>query len=317
MKKKIFLFKTLFFCTFFWINNLNATIQNKIVANVGNGIISAYELKNEIKTTLFLTNKELNQNNISASKNIALRSLIDSKLKQQELLKFDISIINDPNIGRYLNKIASNYNTDKKGLEILFKNNSIDFEQYLNSIKIELAWQKLIFKKYINKIDINEKEIESEVQKIINNNEMIKEYKLAEIEILVENNFEKENKIKEIQDQIKIEGFENTAIKFSASSTSLDGGELGWINSKSLSDDILTEIEKLKIGEISKPILKTNSVLFLKLTDKKNSKIEIGNIENIKNQVIKNKQNEMLNLFSNNYLSQLKNSSLIQINYEK
>ena len=45
-----------------------ASIQNKILVNVGNQIITSYELKNKVKTILILSNKELNQDNINKTK---------------------------------------------------------------------------------------------------------------------------------------------------------------------------------------------------------------------------------------------------------
>ena len=90
MKYTILLFKFLFI---FFISQANisfAVVQNKIVANVGNQIISSYELKNKIKMMLFLSNQELSQDNINRTKSQAMRSLINYKLKKQEVLKFNI-----------------------------------------------------------------------------------------------------------------------------------------------------------------------------------------------------------------------------------
>ena len=53
------------------------------------------------------------------------------------------------------------------------------------------------------------------------------------------------------------------------STTSLDGGKIGWINSKSLSKKILTILDKMKIGDISEPIVQTNTATIIKLLDKK------------------------------------------------
>ena len=47
-----------------------AELQNKILINVGNQIITSYELKNKIQTVLFLNNQEVNQKNINDSNNI-------------------------------------------------------------------------------------------------------------------------------------------------------------------------------------------------------------------------------------------------------
>ena len=46
-----------------------ASIQSKILVNIGNQIITSYELKNRVKTILVLNNKELNQENVNKTKN--------------------------------------------------------------------------------------------------------------------------------------------------------------------------------------------------------------------------------------------------------
>ena len=45
-----------------------ASMENKILVNIGNQIITTYELKNRIKTILVLNNKEFNQEKINQTK---------------------------------------------------------------------------------------------------------------------------------------------------------------------------------------------------------------------------------------------------------
>ena len=72
-------------------NILYASVQNKILVNVGNNqIITSYELKNRIKTILILNNKELNQENVNKTKKEALNFLINFKIKKMEVLKYNI-----------------------------------------------------------------------------------------------------------------------------------------------------------------------------------------------------------------------------------
>ena len=68
----------------------------------------------------------------------------------------------------------------------------------------------------------------------------------------------------------------------------------------------------MKIGEYSKPIFKTNSVLFLMIKDKKDSKSKSINRNKLKNQIMNRKKNELFNLYSQSHLSKIKNSSLIE-----
>ena len=88
LNRKLTLFIILIFTYF---NNASSEIiQNKIIANIGNEIISSYELKNKIKTILFLNNRKIDQNIVNKTKGQALRELINYKLKKQEVEKFEI-----------------------------------------------------------------------------------------------------------------------------------------------------------------------------------------------------------------------------------
>ena len=140
----------------------------------------------------------------------------------------------------------------------------------------------------------------------------IEKFNLAEIEIVSGNEDDNIKKIEEIKNQIKLNGFEDTAIKFSQSPSSLDGGSIGWINSKSFSKNILRSIKLLNIGGVTEPIYQTNSIVFFKLLDKKKEKLSAINIQEVKKQIIDRKASELLDIYSNNYLSKIKNSAFIE-----
>ena len=67
-------------------------MKNKIIVKVDNNIITAYELKNKLKTSLILSNQEINQINIDKNKRRALTYLINLKLKKNELTKYKINL---------------------------------------------------------------------------------------------------------------------------------------------------------------------------------------------------------------------------------
>ena len=305
--KKIIVISAFVFLTLFEINSYSK-IENKIIVKIEDQIITNLDIKNKIISSLLLSNQKINQNNIDKIKSQALDSLINLNLKKNELLKYSIE---DDNIqiNEYLNSVSSN---NIEMLKKSFKSNNLDFGSYLDEIKTELKWQRLIFSKFDNKININEESINEELESILGNQNKIDEYKISEIEVLSKNDKFDKQKILEIQNLIKEIGFEDTAISYSISSSAPNKGDLGWINSKSLSKKIFESINKMNVGEISKPIYSQNSIIFLKLVDKRIIKKNDLDKETLKKRIISQKKNDLFNLYSRSYLSKIKNTSYIE-----
>ena len=305
------LFLKIIFILFFFQNS-NALIKNKVIAKIDNEIISAYELKNKIKTILILSNQEINQQNIDRTKNLALKTLINYKLKVIEVKKYNIPTDSQA-VNNHLKNFYFKFNTDLNGFKNIFKINNIDFDLYLKEIENEFAWQNLVFKLYSNKIEINDKDIDSQLNEVIKNQKDVTEYQLGEIEILLDESLNINEQIKEIKTQIKNIGFENTAIKFSTSSSAIEGGNIGWINSNAISSKVLNLINNLKIGEVSDPFLQPKTITFFKLLNKKAVIIDKDNIKRLRETIILNNKNKMLGMYSNNHLSKIKNTAYINI----
>lgn len=301
MKVKIFFFFIIFFANLNF--TLNAKEITKIVVKIENEIITNYDIKSEILATLILTKKEINQKNIDDLKQNALESLIQNRLKKIELKNYNFTR-NDSKINQYLNSISSN---NIQNIKSLFQENGIDYKSFVDNIDIELKWRNLIFNNFSKKIEINLNDIDREVKKILLNNENLISYNLSEIEIK-----KSEEKIIQVFNELKNTNFEDAVIKLSISSTSKNKGELGWVNSNLLSQEISETLEAMKIGEVSKPINRQDTVIFLKLNDKKileNSKIDI---DNLKSELINQKKNELFSLYSNSLLSKLRNTKFIE-----
>ena len=299
------------FCFFllFILNNFFANAStNKIIVKIDDSIVTTYELKNKIKTALFLANQNLNQENIDSTKNQALSFLVNMKIKKKEILKYKINL-DEINIDKQLMSISLN---DLNNFKKNFLQNNLDFEIFAEEIKIEVAWQQLIYDIYNKKVNIDDKTIESLLRKQVENKSSIIEFKLSEIEIEKNQDNDLDEEIKFIKEQIEKIGFENTASRYSVSPSSVKKGDLGWINEKSINPQIYKLIKDLNIGDIAKPIKNFEKAIFYKLSDKKISKVENLDLEKLKKNLINQKQNELLNFYSANHLSKIKNNSLIE-----
>jgi len=306
MKNKI---SIIFFFLIFFLNGiLNAKIENKIIVKVGNEVITSFEIKNKILRTLILNNSNINQENIDKLKEQVLDNLVNIKLKENELKKTNVEI--DTNrINEYLSKISSN---DIAKLKNLFIQNNVSFELFIDELKTEFKWQKFIYQKYSKKIEVNENSLNDEIETLLKDQLEVKEVNLSEIQLLNNQNINNKKFIQNIFDEIKQNGFENTALKFSVSSSSSEKGSLGWINIKTLSKSIYDLVSNMSPGDISEPIIQSNNILLIKLNkERKVSRTDLDKDE-MKKRLIKQKENELFNLYSISHLSIIKNKYFVE-----
>ena len=312
MRKFFKIFCIIFFFTLSKNHLSFSAIKNNIIAKVGNEIITLIELENKVNTTLILANQKINQENINKLKNISLKRLIDLKVKQSEIKKFNIEL-NEIAIENHMQKVSKNLNIDPSELKKFFELNKIDYDQYKKEVETEFLWQRLISQLYYSKISINKDQIEKEVLEFSKNRKKKLEFKLAELEVNYENETKNEL-IKELKNSIDKIGFSETVIKYSISSSAFNGGEIGWVNSEVISSNLIDKIKNLKIGEISSEIIGIDTLVFYKMIDKRFSDdAEKINDNIIRKKIIDIKKNELLNLYSNSHLSKKKNSIVIKL----
>ena len=304
--------KNILFLTFFFITTNYLYAETiKIITKVDNTIITNLDIKNEIEYLLFL-NPKLKQLNINKINEIAKDSLITEIIKKKELIK----IYNFSEMENYLNSVeqqflkSKNIKSKSDFIKIL-KMRNLEYDNIKNKIDIEALWSQLIYRKYSKNIKINEEELRNNLLIQFQNKKKKFEYNFSEI-LFTENIGESfEETLKKLQNSIKTIGFENTANIFSISSTSKNGGLIGWVNELQISETLKKSVIRLKIDEVSDPIKISGGYLIIKLNDKKEFEEEI-NIENEVKELINKENNRQLNIYSLIFYKKIKKN--IKIN---
>ena len=291
------------------ISNIQAEIKGKIIVKVGNKIITSYDLENEIKTQLFISKSKINQNTIDRIKSISIRNLVRHAIKENEVKKYDVKEYNTKDMNDYLNNLSTNLGVPQINLKKMFKESGLDYDTHIEKFKTELLWNTLIFNLYKNQINVNVIEIQDEIKQAIKKSSKIKSFNLSEIEIL--NNELTDSTLKKIYEDIKLEGFDKTAIKLSISPSSVKGGSLGWVAEDALSPIYLSSLNNIKKGEITKPIKSSTSLLIIKLNDIKFKNVNDLDLDQVKKEIVNSKKQSKLSLFSRTHFSNLENSTLI------
>ncbi len=309
-------------------------------------------IKDKIKITalsnynnIIIKDELLNNQIIKTSRNIGFGSLEDFttflKFQEYELDEYKKKVLLELQWNQlvyqfYRNQIVIDKKKIDEKLKILIAEQKKDVEYLIYEIFIENSAIKELdeeSEKELNENNIveelpenkvvDEKNsgiiIEAESASYNNKKNSIVEEKSIEKEVEVETNdqiIEAKKKdqitIDDVIENIKEEGFENTAIKFSSSPTAQQGGNLGWVSESKFSKVLVKSIKETKIGSITEPIPIPKGILILKVGDKR---VEETNMDLDKEmeKLIEIEKNKQLNNFSTNYFNQVKNN--IKIKY--
>jgi len=294
----------LVFLSIFLSFKLFAITNIFVVYKVENEIITNIDIENESRYLVALNNQ---LNNLSEEKilEIAKDSILKETIKKIELLKyFELDQTNP-----FLETVIKDFYLKLK------MNNKSEFQDYLSNynlliedikrkIEVETTWNQMVYNKYKNQININEKKLKRKIKKR-KISQKKKLYSLTEITFEKEQEQSLSDKIKKIDESIKEIGFKNTANIYSMSDSSKFGGNIGWVEEKNLSDKLSKELKKLKIGEHTQPLLIGSNYLILKIEDIKNEKIQIDAKKELEKMILFEKERQ-LKQFSKIYFNKVK-----------
>ncbi len=274
-------------------------INNEIITNIN--INEEYRYLIALNTDL----KSLKKKEIF---NLAKNSFLREKIKENELKKY--FKLNQSS--KYIDQTLKNlYVSLKISSEIEFKKYlsvyNLTIEDVKKKIEVEVLWNELIYEKFHKQIDIDEEKI----KKKINVNKIQKNYLLSEIFFSGENKEKINEKYNLIKKSISEIGFKNTANIYSLTESAKIGGSIGWIGENQLTKKVVNEINKLQIGEFTKPIDIPGGVIILKLDEKEDKKITLDFDSEFK-KLIEYDRNRQLNQFSAIYFNKLKFNTKIE-----
>ena len=280
-----------------------------IKAKINNQILTNFDVKNE-KNYLLALNPSLRNLSTEEINQFATDSLINENVKRIEIEKRYEILQNK----KMINKVIKDIYT---GLGI---SNINEFEQYLDKysiglelvkkkISIEIAWNDYIFNKFNRSILIDEDKIKDKISKLSKQNKT-ENILLSEIIFTIKDSESLESKFNNIKNSIDKIGFEETAKIYSVSDSRKNGGKIGCVYKTQLSKKILNEIDKIDVGQLTKPITTPGGFILLKLNDKKDEILNIDKEEQFK-KAINFEKNRQLTIYSTLQYKRVYNKSII------
>jgi len=305
------IFYSIIFLIFLSINHAYSLNEIIIKFKIENEIITNKDIENEKKYLVSLNNDLLKISKTDLKK-VVEESIIREKIKKIEILKY----VKLDNNSKLVDEVIKEYYLTL-GLQ-----GYKEFEKYLNQfdlkldlikekVSIETNWNQLIYQKFNNQLSIDIDKIKTKLQNDITKQKYSNlEYDLSEIVFEIKSNETFEYKYKKILKSINEQGFKNTSNLYSISSNAKIGGKIGWIGETQLSKEILNKIEKVNLGEVTKPVQVSNGFILIKINNKRKKNIKINFDEEL-NKLINIEKNKQYNQFSSIYFNKIKQNILI------
>jgi len=283
------------------------------VLTVGNLPITLYDLKQEVKLLSILNPGQLENQSIKDLQSLGIESLTIKRIKEQEIKKNRLDNIEDEEFVEYeISRLLKSLDMDQASLERILNENQLEINDLKNHILIEIKWNRLVYGMYQNKIKIDEESVNKKVKEYIMKKNSY-EYLLSELIVPVSDSQNPNDVYQKVKGRLLSEKFENVAREISISQTRDSGGNVGWVDEKTMAEIVFKKIKDLNIGEITSPILIPEGIMIIKLNNKRKIKNEI-NKDQLKRQIILNERDKMLSTYSKMYLNKLKSNTMIEIN---
>ena len=286
-----------------------ANSETYIKAKVNNRIITNFDIKNEKNYLLALNPSLRNLSNENINR-YAMDSAINEKIKKIEIENRYEIIENDFIITKVIRDLYSGIGiSDMNEFKDYLIGYNINLGIVKKKIAIEVAWNDYIVKKFNNAILVDESKLRNKIDQLSKKN-YIDNILLSEIIFTINENENLDTKLDEIRKSIEKIGFKETAKIYSISESKKNGGNIGWVYKSQLSNKILEQLDKIKIGEFTDPITVPGGFILINLDDRKNQLLEINKDEEFKKAVIFEK-NRQLTMYSTLHYKRIYNKAVI------
>lgn len=274
MYKKILI--TLLLSIFLFSKAQAGILLDKVVAVVNKEVITwsdlykamEFESPDEVRTM----KEEEKRKFFKEKEDTFLENLIDLTLQLQEASKIGITT-NEEDVNKAIEGIKKKYSLSDEQLRAVIQNEGYTLEEYKRKIAEQIIIGRLVDQEIKSKIVISEQDIDAYLTQ---NKEVFQSEGFNISHIFLKTSSDKkeiEDKAMQIYKKIKAgENFSDIARQYSEDISARAGGELGFIKKSEFSEEFLSILSNMNVGDISEPFWSKSGIHIIKLNDKREFK---------------------------------------------
>ena len=252
-------------------------ISDRVIALVNDEVITMSDLVAEGGDDVTGDSDRVLSNGmtVAEAREIILEQLIAKALLNDAVKEYGIEVTKDDVDAAIEQQIEMNGLTKTQLMELLAEND-MTYTEYEEEVEYSIKKERLIAKKLGSHIIITDEDVNAYFNEHKDEYQSLAEYRISEIIMGVSPEADSVTMNTLIAEAEKVraraaagEDFAALAREFSISPSAEDGGDLGYMPPSEMDPGLLAFLTTMKIGEVSEIMTVQNTVLILKLTDKR------------------------------------------------
>ncbi|MEX6633667.1 peptidylprolyl isomerase [Hyphococcus lacteus] len=242
-----------------------------VAAVVNDGVVTTFDVRQRMKMMVISSGGKIPQEAFPQLQAQALRDLIEERLKLQETKKYDL-IVTDDEVKDELSMMAAQSGLTLPQMIEMLQGTGVSIKSLNEQIRAQVAWPQLVQGRYRDRVRVSEDEIENTLERM-REDASKEQYLVSEICIPVDNQSQAQQyyqgAMQLIEQMRRGVPFSVVAQQFSACTTAAVGGDLGWVRSGELAEELDTAIRELPPGSVTNPIPSEGAFMILAVRDKR------------------------------------------------
>lgn len=235
--------------------------------------ISSYDIDQRLRLVVAASGGVSSQEELNKVRAQIITAMIDERLQLQEAKnEFDFTIPDEEMEGYFVRRAQSMGQTPEQLGSALLSIGSSK-KTMIEQMRAEVVWEQIVGGRLGQFVAVTDEEVEAIIQRMHDNRGKF-EFRLAEIELLVSDSTQDASvkaSAEKLLEQIKgnESRFPDIARQLSASPTSANGGDLGWVSEADITEDTLNMLLETGIGGITAPIKTPGGYRILAIQDRR------------------------------------------------
>jgi peptidyl-prolyl cis-trans isomerase SurA len=248
-----------------------ATGIERIAAVVNDDVISAHDLDLRMRLIFSTTGQSDTPANRERLREQILRGLIDERIELQEAKRLGIKV-GDDDMNRAYELLEKQNHVPKGRFEEFLHQQGVTKEELEPQIRAEIAWSRILREQTAATIDIGDDEVDRAIEKLKANRDQPES--LVSVIFLPVDSPDQDEPVgraaQRIVSDLRAGGnFAAAARQFSRDQTAQAGGDLGWIQTGTLPEEVDSAIAKLQPEQISDPIRSLGGYYVIQLRERR------------------------------------------------